>query len=51
MDTPPPDEIREMRDELHRLIERLPDAALVALWQFVWTWLSSRPPRGSASGS
>jgi hypothetical protein len=41
MDTPPaPDEIREMREELYRLIDRLTDEALVALWRLVWRWVT-----------
>jgi hypothetical protein len=43
MDTPPaPDEIREMREELHRLIDRLTDEALVARWRLVWRWVTDR---------
>jgi uracil-DNA glycosylase len=43
MDTSPaPDEIREMREELHRLIDRLPAETLVALWRLVWRWVMDR---------
>jgi hypothetical protein len=48
MATPPaPDEIREMREELHRLIDRLTDEALVALWRLVWLWVTDRRKKGS----
>jgi len=49
MATPPdPDEIREMREELHRLIDRLTSEALVTLWRVVWQWATDwRTPRGS----
>jgi len=47
MDTPsPPDEIHEMREELHRLIERLPADALAAMWRLVWQWLTERRGQG-----
>ena len=43
MDTPPaPDEIHEMREELHRLIDRLPAEALVALWRLGWRQIINR---------
>ena len=29
-----------MREELHRLIDRLTDEALVALWRLVWLWVA-----------
>jgi hypothetical protein len=36
MVTPPtPDDLRTMREALHRLLDWLPPAALVALWRFV----------------
>ena len=48
MDTPHShDEIHEMRQELHRLIDRLPDEALVALWRLVWRWVTERRGKGS----
>jgi uracil-DNA glycosylase len=48
METPPtPDEIQEMRADLHRLIDRLTPEALVALWQLVWRWVSERRTPGS----
>ena len=48
MDTPPaPDELHEMREELHRLIDRLTDEALVALWSLVWLWVTDRRGKGS----
>ena len=47
MDTPPaPDELREMRQELHQLIDRLTDEALVALWRLVWRWVAERRGKG-----
>lgn len=33
---PDSDEIAEMRADRHRLIDRLPPEALVALWRLVW---------------
>jgi hypothetical protein len=44
---PPPDEIQEMREELHRLIDRLTAEAVVALWRLVWQWVSERQKPGS----
>ena len=52
MDTPPaPDEIREMRQELHQLIDRLTDEALVALWRLVWRWVTERRGKGRVIAS
>jgi len=45
--TPDPDEIHEMREDLHRLIDRLSAEALVALWRLVWLWVSERQNQGS----
>ena len=45
--TPDPDDIHEMREDLHRLIDRLSAEALVALWRLVWLWVSERQNQGS----
>ena len=45
--SPTPDDLHEMREELHRLIDRLPAEALVALWRLVWQWVTDWRKQGS----